>query len=102
MKKEGETHVHLSEVSRFKNYMYILSHSLPERSDLFPPIIQIPILELYTTLPMVKFRAGPPVIQLKKLIMSASRESLKYYDCYDSCAVHWSRDKEDQHKIVMN
>ena len=31
----------------------------------FSPIIQTPILELYTTLPMVKFRARPPVIQLK-------------------------------------
>ena len=31
--------------------------------------------------------------------MSAFREPLKYYDCYDSCAVHWSRDKEDKYKI---
>ena len=56
------------------------------RSYLFSRIIQILILERYATLPMVKFRAGPPVIQLnKKLIMSAFREPLKYYDCYDSC-----------------
>ena len=53
---------------------------------IFSPVIQIPILERYATLPMVKFRAGKPVIQLlKKLIMTALREPLKYYDCYDSC-----------------
>ena len=50
MKKEGETHVNLREVRNLKEVIF------------FSPVIQIPILERYAILPMVKFRAGPPVI----------------------------------------
>ena len=89
MKKEGETHVKKQKknVKKIKIKHYINPFTFAtRRSYLFSRIIQILELERYATLPMVKFRAGPPVIQLKKkIIMSAFREPLKYYDCYDGC-----------------